>query len=80
MKGGHPVTPQAAHCVVAEAIEKAGGVTKLAARFPYPISYVAILKWKKSRVPAERVLDFEAVTGIPKERIRPDLYLEESAA
>lgn len=36
------------------------------------ISPSAISMWK--RVPAERVLDIEALTGISKETLRPDLY------
>lgn len=33
-----------------------------------------ISKWEKRRVPAERVLDVERQTGIPRHRLRPDLY------
>lgn len=36
------------------------------------VSPSAISMWK--RVPAERVLDIEALTGISKEVLRPDLY------
>lgn len=31
-----------------------------------------ICQWK--RVPAERVMEVSAITGIPKEKLRPDLY------
>jgi len=31
-----------------------------------------VSKWK--RIPAERVLDVEEVTGISREELRPDLY------
>lgn len=34
----------------------------------------AISQWEK--VPAERVLDVERVTGIPRHELRPDLYPE----
>lgn len=34
----------------------------------------AISQW--DRVPAERVLDVERVTGIPRHELRPDLYPE----
>lgn len=33
-----------------------------------------ISKWEKRRVPAERVLEVERKTGIPRHRLRPDLY------
>jgi DNA-binding transcriptional regulator YdaS (Cro superfamily) len=36
------------------------------------ISPQAISQWKK--VPAERVLDVERVTGIPRHELRPDIY------
>lgn len=32
----------------------------------------AVSQW--SRVPAERVLDVERVTGVPRHELRPDLY------
>lgn len=36
------------------------------------ISGPAVVKWKK--VPAERVVDIERITGIPRQQLRPDLY------
>jgi len=53
------------------AIEKAGGMRALARGIG--VSYQAIQSWKK-RIPAERVLDVERATGIPRDRLRPDLY------
>ncbi|PWT79150.1 MAG: CI repressor [Chloroflexi bacterium] len=32
----------------------------------------SILRW--SRVPAERVIEVERVTGVPREKLRPELY------
>ncbi|WP_428485980.1 transcriptional regulator [Rhodopila sp.] len=32
----------------------------------------AVAKW--DRVPAERVVEVERITGIPREQLRPDLY------
>lgn len=32
----------------------------------------AVYQWR--RVPAERVLAVEAATGVPRQRLRPDLY------
>ncbi len=39
-----------------------------------------VTKWAQTRVPAERVLDVEAATGIPRHLIRPDLYTAPEAA
>ena len=36
----------------------------------------AVSKWEKGRIPAERVLDIERITGIPRHDLRPDLYPE----
>ena len=32
------------------------------------------LRWEDRRVPAERVLDVERITGVPRHALRPDLY------
>ena len=32
----------------------------------------AVVKWRE--VPAERVVEIERITGIPREQLRPDLY------
>jgi DNA-binding transcriptional regulator YdaS (Cro superfamily) len=36
------------------------------------ITSPAVTKWR--RVPAERVIDVERITGISREELRPDLY------
>lgn len=60
------------------AINQAGGMTALArimtARTGKKTLAGSILHWKRSRVPAERVLDLEAVTGISRHEFRPDIY------
>lgn len=53
-----------------EAIRAAGGVTELARRIG--VTQPSISNWR--RVPAERVLAVEAVTGIARTTLRPDLY------
>jgi TorA maturation chaperone TorD len=53
-----------------EAIKAAGGVTELSRRIG--ISQPSISNW--TRVPAERVLSVEAVTGVARTVLRPDLY------
>jgi TorA maturation chaperone TorD len=55
-----------------DAIRVAGGVSELARRIG--ISQPAVTNW--DRVPAERVLAVEAATGVPRIRLRPDLYAE----
>jgi DNA-binding transcriptional regulator YdaS (Cro superfamily) len=39
-----------------------------------------VCKWERRRVPAERVLDVERVTGISRHDLRPDLYPREPEA
>jgi DNA-binding transcriptional regulator YdaS (Cro superfamily) len=36
------------------------------------LSRGAVSQW--TRVPAERVIEVERITGIPREELRPDLY------
>lgn len=59
-----------------DAIRVAGGVSELARRIG--ISQPAVTNWE--RVPAERVLAVEAATGVPRMRLRPDLYGETEPA
>jgi len=53
-----------------EAIRAAGGVTELARRIG--ISQPSVSNW--TRIPAERVLAVESVSGIGRAILRPDLY------
>src|SRR3954470_10737100 len=59
-----------------EAIQAVGGVSELARRVG--ISQPSVSNWDK--VPAERVLAVESVTGVPRMRLRPDLYREQPTA
>jgi DNA-binding transcriptional regulator YdaS (Cro superfamily) len=52
------------------AIEKMGSANALARALG--ISQQAIWEWH--RVPTHRILQVEAVTGVPREKLRPDLY------
>lgn len=36
------------------------------------LTRAAVLKWE--RVPAERVVEIERITGIAREKLRPDLF------
>lgn len=58
------------------AIKTAGGLRPLA-RLLGNITAQAISQWEK--VPAERVLEVERVTGVPRGVLRPDLYPPEQA-
>lgn len=60
---------------LSRAKELAGGATGLAraiAKPSSPITPQAISQWKK--VPADRVIDVERVTGVSRAELRPDLY------
>jgi DNA-binding transcriptional regulator YdaS (Cro superfamily) len=52
------------------AIKKAGGLRELGRALG--INYQALQTWR--RIPAERVRDIERVTGIPREKLRPDIF------
>jgi len=54
------------------AIAVMGGRVELARSLG--IKYRAVLDWR--RVPAERLIQIERITGIPRERLRPDLFSE----
>ena len=53
-----------------DAIRAAGGIGALARRLG--ISQPSVSNWQ--RVPAERVVAIEALTGVPRASLRPDLY------
>lgn len=41
------------------------------------VDKTTVMRWEVRRVPAERVLDVERVTGISRHELRPDLYPSE---
>jgi TorA maturation chaperone TorD len=57
-----------------EAIRAAGGVSQLAGKIG--ISQPSVSNWIK--VPAERVISVEKLTGVPRNVLRPDLYGEDN--
>lgn len=59
-----------------KAIEVAGGVSELARKLG--ISQPSVSNW--TRIPPERVLSVESLTGISRVELRPDLYGEQSMA
>ena len=52
------------------AVEAAEGLRALARLLE--ISHNSIVKW--NRIPADRVVEIEKLTGVARERLRPDLY------
>lgn len=64
--------------IIARVIAKAGNQHILSQKLG--IKYQAIQSWrKKHKIPAERVLAIEHLTGISREELRPDLYGEYNA-
>ncbi len=59
-----------------EAIKQAGGITALARSIG--IKPPSVAEWR--RVPAARVIAVENATGVPRERLRPDLFSRETQA
>ena len=53
------------------AIEAVGSAAELARRLG--MSAPALFEWR--RVPSHRILQVEAVTGVRREQLRPDLYI-----
>lgn len=56
--------------IIVEALRKVGTLAKLAEACGITVQAVSL--WV--RVPAAQVLNVERATGIPRERLRPDLY------
>jgi TorA maturation chaperone TorD len=61
---------------LAEAIRAVGGVSELARRIG--IAQPSVSNW--DRVPADRVASVEAATGIPRAKLRSDLFAEASVS
>ena len=57
-----------------EAIEAAGSQAKLARRLG--LTRQTICEW--DRIPAHHVVAVEIATGVPRERLRPELYRKSS--
>lgn len=60
---------------IREVAKEFGGVVKLS--LALGLSRAAVSAWKN--IPPERVVEVERVTGIPREKLRPDLYERVSA-
>jgi DNA-binding transcriptional regulator YdaS (Cro superfamily) len=58
--------------IIRHAAQKIGGMAELARRLG--TTRQAVWQWR--RIPAERVLDIERATRVPRHELRPDLYPE----
>ena len=74
----HTLRP-ALQCIMADktglqdAIEAAGGASALADQLG--VTYQAIWYWMRDgKVPIARVVEVERITGVPRERLRPDFF------
>lgn len=56
------------------AFRREKSVTQIALAELFGVKPPAVSKWERKRIPAERVLEVERLTGIPRHRLRPDLY------
>jgi len=56
--------------VLVYAAEKVGGMAQLAAELG--IARQAIYQW--TRVPVDRVVEIERLTGVPRFELRPDIF------
>lgn len=44
------------------------------------VDKATVTRWARRRIPAERVLDVERLTGVPRGALRPDLYPAEMSS
>lgn len=58
---------------VSEILDNGGGCTQVARKLN--LSVQTVHSWSlRNKVPAERVLEIERATGVPRQDIRPDIY------
>lgn len=43
------------------------------------VDKATVTRWAQKRIPAERVVEIERITGIPRHDLRPDLYPDTAA-
>lgn len=53
---------------------KAKGQTVDALAESLGVDRTTIWRWETGKVPVERLADIESVTGIPRARLRPDIF------
>ena len=57
----------------------AKGLTLEAVAEELGVNKSTVLRWESGPVPAERIIQLEQATGIPRHELRPDLYPEQAA-
>lgn len=61
--------------VIGEAIDKGGGLKAVAAALKMTEEGVRL--WRvRGIVPSKRLVEFSQLTGVPREKLRPDLYAD----
>ena len=60
-----------------QAAKNVGGFGQLARLLR--VSRQAVYKWLETKVPPKRCVDVERVSGVPREKLRPDIYARPSA-
>lgn len=54
-------------------VKEAGGQSEIARQLG--LRQQSISEWvERNRVPAERVIEVERITGVPRHELRPDIY------
>ena len=43
---------------------------------PLGVNKSTLSRWERGRVPSERVVEVETLTGIPRQELRPDIFAE----
>ena len=62
--------------VIAEALDSAGGVAAVAAAIGK--TREAVRLWRvRGHVPDRHLVELERLSGVPRERLRPDLYVRQ---
>ena len=46
----------------------------------FGVNKTTVMRWEEGKIPAERVVEIERETGIPRHVLRPDLYRAGAAA
>lgn len=63
---------------VVKAIKKAGGTSAVATHFG--VSYQAVQQWAAKGIPVKRVIQMEALSGIPRHVLCPEVFPDETQA
>lgn len=59
--------------IIRDAFEKAGGIGAVAKAFE--MSEEGVRLWRaRGKVPDKHVIELERISGVPRQRLRPDLY------